>query len=331
MSAYRPTKLESLDPPCECCITARDAPSRASIVSDPSRNPYLGGTSLGAQMLRAAVAQLAHGEIDILIHGEPGSGKHAIAHAIAFEAGHTAAVQVIDGRVPGPLDGRLPEPSCTSAFRNDRGTSVVPTSTPASTILYIRNIDALALAQQEELVNWARARRTRRVRLIASVGSSPTEHAAPQLDPALDRMVGVVRLSVPPLRLRKEDISPIAERWRRRRTAREGTAPAIDKAAIAALRGWAWPENVTELLAVLDRAASSGTRHLTAERMRALVPKREEAMVSAHVLPLAQVELSYIRSAVERCNNNHTRAARLLGIGRSTLIRKLKQALEMEK
>jgi len=311
MSAPQPRSLEFHNPDHESSITSTVAPTQSRLMIDPGACPYLGGSSLPAQALRAAVEQLARADVDILLHGEPGSGKCFIAHAIAFEAGRTGpspAVLVIDGGQPEQL---------AAVLATNGGV-------PPTTILYIRNVDALASEQQSELARKMREHRAPHARVIASIESNPTNAKALRLDPGLEQLLGVVRLSVPPLRHRKEDINPITQRWRRRRLARKAEAPTVDKAAIATLRRWTWPSNVAELLGVLDQAASTGDEHITAERMQSFVPKTTKASMMGDVLPLAQIELSYIHSVVERCGNNHTRAAVLLGIGRSTLIRKLK-------
>ncbi len=311
MSAPLPRSLDLYDPGDNAGITGSVAPTHSRTLVDPNACPYLGGSSIPAQALRAAVGQLARADVDILLHGEPGSGKCFIAHAVAFEtrrAGVSTAMQIVDGRHPGQLE---------AAIATDSGV-------PPMTTLYVRNVDALAPELQREFARKMREHRAPHARVIASVESNPTNAKPLQLDPVLDQLLGVVRLCVPPLRHRKEDISSIAQRWRSRRLAREADAPTIDKAAIAALRRWTWPGNVAELLDVLDQAADTGGGHLTAERMQNLVPKVGETPMVGDVLPLAQIELSYIHTVVERCGNNHTRAAALLGIGRSTLIRKLK-------
>ena len=311
MSAPLPRTLELYDPDNDPGITSSVAPTHSRTMVDPGVCPYLGGSSIPAQALRAAVGQLARADVDILLQGEPGSGKCFIAHAVAFEAGRTGppvAIQVLDGRQPGELK---------TAIATSGGGAPM-------TILYIRNVDALAPELQAELARRMRERRAPRARVIASVESTPSNAKSPHLEPVLDQLLGVVRLCVPPLRHRKEDISPITQRWRKRRIARETQAPTIDKAAIAALRRWTWPRNIAELLDTLDQAASTGAQYITAEHMQTFVPKPTKGPVIGDVLPLAQVELSYIHTVVERCGNNHTRAAGLLGIGRSTLIRKLK-------
>ena len=131
---------------------------------------------------------------------------------------------------------------------------------------------------------------------------------------------------MPALRHREEDIGAIAEQWRKRRARLGGDAPTIDRTAVAALGQCIWPRNITQLLSVLDAAADGG-RPITAERVRALASTPDDATGDPHIRPLAEIEMAYIRAAVERCGQNRSQAARLLGIGRSTLIRKLKQDL----
>jgi DNA-binding NtrC family response regulator len=158
------------------------------------------------------------------------------------------------------------------------------------------------------------------------------------VDPSFDRRLVVERFSealyaklclvqifVPPLRERREDVEAIADAWLARRHATGGTAPVLSPMARATLRGYHWPENVDELIAILDRAAALARgRAISGATIDAALGRRASRLRAADVLTLDHVECEYILTVVERCNGNRSLAARRLGIGRVTLLRKLR-------
>ena len=102
---------------------------------------------------------------------------------------------------------------------------------------------------------------------------------------------------------------------------------------LASLEGYDWPGNVRELRNIIERAVilcngqqvcpSELLHHTAADsRVQQQVDPKEEQMA---VIPLAELEKQHIRHALTVCCNNRTKAAKALGIARSTLIRKLEQ------
>jgi DNA-binding NtrC family response regulator len=138
----------------------------------------------------------------------------------------------------------------------------------------------------------------------------------------------VVELTVPPLRERREDILPLA-RVLLAAAARRLKRPAVVLSTAAAdqLVRHDWPGNVRELENAMERAVAlaQGRRieldELPEDIRRALPPPTP----TRGVQPLAEVERDYILAALVRCGGNKERTAAELGIGPSTLYRKLKQ------
>ena len=138
----------------------------------------------------------------------------------------------------------------------------------------------------------------------------------------------VVELRVPPLRERRDDVLPLArvlltEAALRMKREITGLAPA---AADQLLR-YQWPGNVRELENAMERAAALalGPRvelQDLAEEVRQAIPRPQPA--SGAVRPLEEVEKEYILAALELNGGNQTHAARQLGIGATTLYRRLK-------
>jgi len=139
----------------------------------------------------------------------------------------------------------------------------------------------------------------------------------------------VVEIEVPPLRERREDILPLA-RHITVRLSRKLDLPGLrlDPASIDVLLNYPWPGNVRELENAIERAAvvsPDGT-----VRPDTLPPEVRRHGVDAPAISvpatrtLAELELEYIRAVLESTGGNRSQAARILGISKSTLWRKLK-------
>ncbi len=142
--------------------------------------------------------------------------------------------------------------------------------------------------------------------------------------------LNVVQIEIPPLCQRAEDVPLLVSHYVR--LFRESTGKAIQglsEEAMACLMGYAFPGNVRELENVIERAFIMcqgdriGVEHLPGSVVQSTAP-----MVT--VVPagtsIAAAEIGAVRAALERNNGNRTRAAAELGIHRTTLIRKLRQA-----
>jgi DNA-binding NtrC family response regulator len=138
--------------------------------------------------------------------------------------------------------------------------------------------------------------------------------------------LNVVPVRVPPLRERRADVGPLAEKLLAAYAAKHGrTARRFDTAALSALAAYDFPGNVRELANVIERAvilaegAEVGAKNLpesllTAARLRTRRERRPT---------LAEVEAEYIREVLALSRGNKSEAARTLGISRKNLYEKL--------
>jgi len=134
----------------------------------------------------------------------------------------------------------------------------------------------------------------------------------------------VFTLTVPPLRERRDDVLPLAHMFLKQ----EGHASGrFTPKALRALESYRWPGNVRELAnsvkhgAVLSRGADVDTVHLPDEVIGPRVPTANVSNISR---TLAEVEREHVVRVLEACGGRQIDAARLLGIGRTTLWRKLR-------
>lgn len=140
---------------------------------------------------------------------------------------------------------------------------------------------------------------------------------------------GVFNITIPPLRERAEDIPLLAERFLARITMTHGRAAWIDDEAVAMLCQYPWPGNVRELESILERATSHNADAVirrqdlpqTILSGRVLTDNGPQAQP---VLTIAEAEREAILRAARAYQGHVTAMAQHLGIGRTTLWRKLK-------
>jgi len=281
-----------------------------------AESPALAGTSAAVRALRVALDSLSRSHVDLLLSGEPGSGKREWVAALAHRAAADATpVPVLR------LHGKAEE-QVESVFFPPGGRP----SVPPGTIVHLEAPDALPRTLQVRLATRLQRSATPPLRVIAATSEDPDDlvrHG--RLAPSLHAALGVVHVRVPPLRDRLQDIDAIAHQWLGARNRTNGSTPPLAPEVVALLQAHAWPGNVRELLAVLANAtAMHPDRAPTIERVRMALGMRHEGAHAADIRPLARVEADYIATALERCGGNRALTARRLGIGRSTLIRKLK-------
>ncbi len=302
-------------------ISMRDS----SATADSAATRVMVGMSAPIREVERALGWLAAAEVNLLLQGEAGTGKRVLAEAIHLQSPRGA----------GPfhalsLSDRSESELAPELF--DREGELLGNAHGAT--LYLEDIASLPVRLQRRLLRALRADPGRRnVRIIAS---TPTElEEAVRLGrflPELYAHLGLIRLTIPPLRERREDIIALTEYFVRRFCERSGGAGIrVARSALAELTGYAWPGNARELQQTLEAAlALTRTGELTAERIRTVLGRRPRRHVAPDVFPLRELERDYIATVLTRCNWNQSLAARRLGIGRNTLMRKIK-SFKLEK
>ena len=300
----------------------------------------------------AIAAKAARARLPVLIEGERGTGKQMVAEAI-----HTASSRekrnlvVINGGAIAPnlLESEMfgHEPGAfAGAFTRQTGKLVLA---DGGTVL-IDEVGALPLDAQAKLLHFietgesramgARGTRHLDVRVIATSSRPLLEEArSGAMREDLYYRLAAVHVNLPPLRNRSADIAAVARHLMARISAQPGMHEiGITDDALALLAAWDWPGNVRQLHSVLFRAAviCDGTAltaadfpHIDAVAKRANRPARaNDAGVTlyrsdGHMRELAAIETDVIRLAIGHYRGRMTEVARRLGIGRSTLYRKL--------
>jgi two-component system response regulator AtoC len=283
--------------------------SLVEIDSQPGAQ-FVGVSAVWRKLLVQAEMAAPHVHL-AAIEGEPGSGKQTLARYLFSRS---------------PLAG--------SAFqRRDAREWLVTDADPATLagFTYLDRVDLLAPPGQGLLLSVLKALQDRpqgRAVLLAS-SQTPLRQMAGQgqLMPDLAFRLTAVRFAIPPLRQRKEDISVLAPALLDRICARYQQRPAVlGPGALARLLQHHWPGNVRELASVLEAALLDAVNGVIRAADLPL-PTGLEPQLPLHLAALPQ-ELSldavirlHVAYVLELNRGNKLRAARQLGISRSTLYR----------
>ncbi len=298
------------------------------------------------------VGRVAATTLPIMITGESGTGKEIVARAIHCRSLRAARpfVAVNCGAIPSELiESELfghTRGSFTGATADrrglweeaDGGTVLLDEITETSPAFQVKLLRAL----QEGEIRRVGSNRTQRVdvRVIAATNRDPEQEMSEgRLRQDLLYRLNAVTLYLPPLRERREDILPLARHFAER-AASSGTRPLVfSREAVRLLENYDWPGNIRELENAIVRAAALCDRTIRPEalpdRVRSLSgPALNPAALAESqpvngdtedLLTLAELENRHIRRVLARTSGNKQAAARILGIDRTTLQRKIER------
>jgi DNA-binding NtrC family response regulator len=303
----------------------------------------------------------ARNRLPVLIIGEPGTGKETLAHAIHGASLRAKGpllsldckavpANIIDSELFGHEKGAFP-----GAFSAKTGKLV---QADGGTLI----LDEIGVMPEQTQEILDRVLATGEVRPVGLNGSYSVDvrviatngRPLPEdFNTGLAERIGATTVTLPPLRERSGDIPALARHLLQRLAEQTGLKElSIGNDALAVLMRYGWPGNVRQLAGVLFRAAlQCETGSLTAEhfphiaiqsrytgRRTDFAPsvsaERSEEMITGapgvtlysadgHLRPLEDIEADIIRLAIGHYRGRMTEVARRLGIGRSTLYRKL--------
>jgi DNA-binding NtrC family response regulator len=279
----------------------------------------------------------------VLITGESGSGKGALARWIHDRSPRSSGpfVHVNCAALPGGLVEAELFGVRRGAFTDARESRDGLFVEASGGTIFLDEIAEMPLDVQSKLLQVLESSRVRPVgggeiaidaRVIAATNRAiDAAVQAGQFRIDLFFRLDVIRIEVPPLRERATDIPELVHAMLVR-ASRGGTGPlGITDEAMRWLVRHDWPGNVRELANVVERAVAM-TDHdtIVLEDVRDLPARGPSdptgdllASAAERHLPLAEVERGYIRRVLDACDGNVSRAARILGIDRRTLYRKL--------
>jgi len=317
------------------------------------------GSSKVMQEVFKTVAKVARSSITVLITGESGTGKEVIARAIhnysdrkekPFVAVNCAALpaNLLEAELFGYEKGAF-----TGAVSSKKG---LFEQANGGTI-FLDEIGELPLPLQAKLLRVLQEKEVRPigserskkvdVRVIAATNRNLEEEVKKgSFREDLYFRLNIVKIELPPLRERKEDIVPLAHHFVKRFSKEFKLPPKeLSADAVEFLLSYHFPGNVRELENMILRAmVLSSSDFITAEDLRRQVYQEApslEGLIREFVLKVFTVEQkeennlydivvkaaekAVISEVLKRCNFNQVKAAKVLGIHRNTLRRKIKE------
>jgi two-component system response regulator HydG len=282
--------------------------------------------------------RIAQTEANVLLCGESGTGKGMLARFMhdcsPRHAGPFRAVAC------GDLSAEILERTLFGGGEGSDGASIGRIEEAQGGTILIDGIGAMPPAVQGRLMRVVqegtveRSAGTRAVEVDVRILSATDVDLSPlvgagQFRKDLYYRLNAIRVDLPPLRERMEDLPALAEEGLDAIAARPGGRPRrLSPGALRRLQAHDWPGNVRELNNVLEAAAlfdESPEIPAAAIRIDAARESGPIGEATRRRASLAQLEQQYIREILRLTGDNRTQAARILGINRKTLLEKRKR------
>jgi DNA-binding NtrC family response regulator len=300
------------------------------------------GGSPEMEKLYRMIAKAAQSSHPVLILGESGTGKELVARSIHFSGPYrdkpfipvdcgSLVPTLIESELFGYVKGAF-----TGAAQSKDGLLTVA---QGGTVL-LDEIGELPVDLQAKLL---RAIQEKEIRPVGSARRIPInvrvlaatnrdlEQAVSQGNFRRDLYfrLNVLNLRIPPLRERRQDIAPLIGHFLEKLSRDSGLERSVSPEAMKVMLAHDWPGNVRELENCLERACAmtSGPAIHVTDLPSGLSGNRQviaPGSTSAKIIPIYELEKRTILDTIGQLNGDKLLAARLLGIGKTTLYRKLK-------
>jgi two-component system response regulator HydG len=290
------------------------------------------------------IAKAAHSVHPVLIFGESGTGKEMVARAIHYSGPFrekpfipvdcgSLVPTLIESELFGYVKGAF-----TGAMQSKEGLLAIA----EGGTVFLDEIGELPVDLQAKML---RALQEKEIRPVGSTKTVPInvrvlaatnrdlEQAVAQGSFRRDLFfrLNVLSLRIPPLRERRQDIPLLAGHILERLEQNSGRSLELSDDAMKALLAYDWPGNVRELENCIQRccAMTSGPVIHAVDLPSSISGAPERAIaklpVESRIMPMADLEKQTILSTIAQLNGDKLMAAKLLGIGKTTLYRKLKE------
>jgi two-component system response regulator HydG len=341
----KPFRIEELRSRLERVARAVELQQENTLLREQLRTrPGFGGligVSMKMQRVYKMMEKVSQHEYPVLILGESGTGKELVARSIHFsgprkerpfapvdcsalvptlieselfgyvKGAFTGAVQAKQGLLEAAQGGTL--------FLDEIGDMPVDLQAKLLRALQEREIKPVGSTERRRI----------NVRIIAATNrdlESAIRTGAFRQD--LYFRLNVVQLKLPPLRDRKSDIPILVTAFLEKFSDSQAPVRTISEEAMRRLIAYDWPGNVRELENAIERAVALGSGpilHVADLPPSLQYPTSERAPDKDEILPLEELERRAILRTLRETSGDKLAAARMLGIGKTTLYRKLKQ------
>lgn len=295
------------------------------------------------ERLYRIIAKAAQSSHPVLILGESGTGKELVARSIHFSGSFqdkpfipvdcgSLVPTLIESELFGYVKGAF-----TGAQQSKDGLLAIA----EGGTVFLDEIGELPVDLQAKLLRAIQEKEIRpvgstkrvpiNVRILAATNRD-LEQAVAQGSFRRDLYfrLNVLSLRIPPLRERRQDIPVLIEHFLERLNRSSEQPHTVSDAAMKCMLAYDWPGNVRQLENCLERACALGTGpELQVADLPSSITEVSRGTTGpaagSKILPMAEVERQTILGAIQQLNGDKLLAARLLGIGKTTLYRKLKE------
>ena len=276
----------------------------------------------------------------VLICGETGTGKEAIARSLHYQSNRREKpfIAVNCAAMPGGLLESELFGYEKGAFTGATSRRIGRFEEAADGTIFLDEIGELELLLQAKLLRVLQEKEIERLgsnrkvrinfRLICSTNRDLSQNISSGLfREDLFYRINVVRIDLPPLRERKDDIPLLTSSFLKEYCIRENKSLEISPEVMNLFHAYSWPGNIRQLRNVIERATVLArgkviTVQELSDELRHFA-KGVQQVQRGTVRPLRELEEEAIRSALLECRGNKSKVATMLGISRKTLYKKL--------
>ncbi len=346
----KPIDIDQLALTLDRAVKHRELMEKVKVLSEAMEEAQkfdeLIGTSSSMKEIYNLLERISESDASVLITGESGTGKELVARSLhkrssrgegPFVAINCSAVpaNLLESELFGHVKGAFTDAQVSRKglfIEADKGT------------LFLDEISEMPVSLQAKLLRVLEERKVRPVggnqeipfdaRLIAATNKdleSVVDDGGFRED--LFYRINVIKIEMPPLRLRGNDILILAQYFVNHYARLSGKAvQGIADAAAEKLLYYSWPGNVRELRNAVEHAvALTQFDKLGVEDLPEKIQKYHSSQIfvesndPAELIPMAEIEKRYILHVLRATGGNRTMAANVLGLDRKTLYRKLEQ------
>ena len=281
---------------------------------------YIIGNSKALTGVLNLVHKVAKADVNVLVTGENGTGKELIARELHNTSNRKDEVFIaVDmGSIAESLFESELFGHAKGAFTDAKEDRAGKFEAANGGTLFLDEIGNLSLPSQAKLLSAIQNK------LIVRVGSNKPVPVDIRED--LLYRINTIRVEVPPLREREDDILILADFYLNRFVTKYGKQGLrINQAAQEKLASYSWPGNVRELLHTVERAVILSEGNVL-KPTDFLLHTKTTISVDNGPDTLEEMELMMITNALNQHNGNYSAAADQLGISRQTLYNKIKKS-----
>jgi two-component system response regulator HydG len=341
----KPFRIEELRSRLERVARAVELQQENALLREQLRTrPGFGGligVSMKMQRVYKMMEKVSQHEYPVLVLGESGTGKELVARSIHFSGPRKErpfAPVDCSSLVPTLIESELfgyVKGAFTGAMQAKQGLL----EAAQGGTLFLDEIGDMPVDLQAKLL------RALQEREIKPVGSTERRRINVRIIAATNRdldsairagtfrqdlyfRLNVVQVKLPPLRDRKSDIPLLVTAFLEKFSDSQGPVRTISEDAMRCLIAYDWPGNVRELENAIERAVALGSGpivHVGDLPSSLQYPTSDRAPERDEILPLEELERRAILRTLRETSGDKLAAARMLGIGKTTLYRKLKQ------